>query len=138
MKLCSSCQVLKPVESFYKRSKSNDGLSVCCKSCMAIKYKKCRTSKKDHYRHVQSERERANRNNFQEWKKTQRCILCDETETICLDLHHLDPLDKDATLSNVVRNWSWKRLNNEISKCVVVCANCHRKIHAGLISILLQ
>ena len=31
---------------------------------------------------------------------------------------------------------SFKKLKPEIDKCILVCSNCHREIHAGLINIL--
>jgi hypothetical protein len=50
------------------------------------------------------------------------------------DVHHLDPSKKDFALSR------WKSLNisklkTEASKCILVCSNCHRGIHAGYIDI---
>jgi hypothetical protein len=62
------------------------------------------------------------------------CKLCGEKEPICLDFHHLR--DKDRTIANTYRNgWSIKRIKNEIRKCILLCANCHRKVHAGLVSV---
>lgn len=52
-----------------------------------------------------------------------------------IDFHHLK--DKDISISKAANQmrWSIKRLKDEIRKCVRVCANCHREIHAGLIEI---
>ena len=74
-----------------------------------------------------------NRQKFQDYKKTLKCLLCGETETSCLDFHHLDPSHKDAAVGDLYkRNWSFERMKQEISKCVVLCSNCHRKVHAGV------
>jgi predicted HNH restriction endonuclease len=32
-------------------------------------------------------------------------------------------------------NISWNSARKEIQKCILVCANCHREIHAGLIDL---
>lgn len=45
----------------------------------------------------------------------------------CLDFHHLK--DKEFNISNEIRNLSIENLKKEINKCVVLCSNCHRKLH---------
>lgn len=64
-----------------------------------------------------------------EYKSKHACIECGEKDPICLDFHHVSK-DKDIEIANAVRRgWSLKRVETEIGKCVVVCANCHRKLH---------
>lgn len=48
-----------------------------------------------------------------------------------LDFHHLDPKQKDSKFRNL-KGWSWKKIEQEIAKCVLLCANCHGEVHAGL------
>lgn len=69
---------------------------------------------------------------FKEWKATQKCSLCGETESCCLDLHHLDPTKKEYAIAATSRFTSFKNLQKELDKCVVLCSNCHRKVHAGI------
>jgi hypothetical protein len=71
---------------------------------------------------------------FNEWKKEQGCSCCMENEPVCLDLHHLDPSKKDGHPSMFVK-YGWNRLMKEATKCIVVCRNCHAKIHAGMIKL---
>jgi hypothetical protein len=60
-----------------------------------------------------------------------RCSRCGESDPACLDLHHRDPRTKDRTLARAVQlKWSPAKLRAEIEKCDVLCANCHRKLHA--------
>ena len=48
------------------------------------------------------------------------------------DLHHLDPNEKDFTISSARANpRSWEKLCAELRKCVLLCSNCHREVHAG-------
>jgi predicted HNH restriction endonuclease len=35
----------------------------------------------------------------------------------------------------VARGYSWENLLKEAEKGIIVCANCHRKIHADIIKI---
>ena len=70
---------------------------------------------------------------YEGYKQTLKCELCPESESCCLDFHHKDPEQKDLAVAEAVRNgWSIKRLKTEIAKCAVLCANCHRKVHAGI------
>src|SRR5437868_1253938 len=59
------------------------------------------------------------------------CCMCSEKHPACLDFHHRDPLEKEMEISRIVqdRGWGIKRLEAEIAKCDVLCANCHRKLH---------
>jgi hypothetical protein len=71
---------------------------------------------------------------YQEYKNTQRCKICGEICRVCLDFHHIDPLQKDIAVSQMIENgYSKLRIEKEISKCVVLCRNCHAKFHAGLV-----
>jgi len=64
------------------------------------------------------------------------CQICGEDEPCCLDFHHVDEGTKngrDATVSKLRTVVSLERLLAEIQKCAVLCANCHRKFHEGVI-----
>ena len=44
-----------------------------------------------------------------------------------LELDHRDPKDKIANVCHMIkRTHSWYKIKEEIRKCDVVCANCHR------------
>lgn len=51
-----------------------------------------------------------------------------------LEFHHLDPNKKDFAISSKGDTKSWEKLQNELDKCILVCANCHREIHEELIN----
>lgn len=74
---------------------------------------------------------------FQEYKNKLKCEICGEDEMICLDFHHLNPKEKEGDISHLLlkQNRSFKRVLEEVEKCVVLCSNCHRKVHAGLIEL---
>lgn len=48
-----------------------------------------------------------------------------------LEFHHLDPSEKEASW-NKIRLWSWKKIQGELDKCSMLCANCHREVHVEL------
>lgn len=45
-----------------------------------------------------------------------------------LDAHHLDASSKHFNISGA-HSRSWKRIEEELNKCVLICANCHRTKH---------
>ncbi len=61
-----------------------------------------------------------------------KCSLCGYDRVIdALEFHHLGEGKKDFGLSQRGLTRSWKRIKEELGKCILVCANCHREIHAG-------
>lgn len=63
----------------------------------------------------------------QGYKQEIGCIFCGLNEPWCLDFHHIDANEKEYTVSRLIRQ-SRSKFLAEIEKCVVVCANCHRRI----------
>lgn len=45
------------------------------------------------------------------------------------EFHHLEPGTKEGNLANILRKKNWKEAEKELSKCVLLCANCHRIRH---------
>ena len=61
------------------------------------------------------------------------CACCGYKKCIsALELHHLNPSEKEFTISSNV-NRAWEKVVNELPKTILVCANCHREIHSNLI-----
>ena len=75
-----------------------------------------------------------NRAAYKAWKETLSCTLCSERDACCLEFHHLDPAEKDYTLSKIAGK-SMRFILKEAAKCIVLCSNCHKKVHAGSISL---
>lgn len=58
------------------------------------------------------------------------CVHCGETDPACLDFHHRDQDTKRAAVSVLVAKCSpLDVVKDEMKKCVLVCANCHRRLH---------
>jgi hypothetical protein len=65
-----------------------------------------------------------------------KCVICGYNKYVgAFDLHHLDGTVKEFGLSTRGLTRSWEKLKEEADKCILVCANCHREIHAGIIRI---
>ena len=62
-----------------------------------------------------------------------KCERCGYARCIeALEFHHQDPTQKDFSISEKGYTRSWVRVREELDKCIMVCANCHREIHAEL------
>ncbi len=63
-----------------------------------------------------------------------KCVFCGYNKCqAALDFHHLDPKGKDFGLSKNGITRSWVKTKTELDKCILVCSNCHREIHAGIL-----
>lgn len=115
------------------------GQKAClCRSCKREydrEYHKNRSvSAKKQKQALQKTRISNNAKKIQEIKNKGSCAFCEENEPICLDFHHLEEHKKENTISNMTCH-SWDKIKEEIDKCILVCSNCHRKLHKGLLTI---
>jgi predicted DNA-binding protein YlxM (UPF0122 family) len=85
----------------------------------------------EHAKEKVIERKNAINKWFKEIKRQLRCEKCGEDHPACLEFHHLNPSEKKINLSEAVaiKGWSKNKILDEIDKCVVLCSNCHRKLH---------
>ncbi len=70
-----------------------------------------------------------NKHRFKEYKKQQSCTICGESDSRCLDFHHKDPVTKSFHVSTLCNTRAWSTIYAEIIKCIILCSNCHRKLH---------
>lgn len=62
-----------------------------------------------------------------------KCCLCGYDKCMdALDFHHVDPSQKSFCISHKGVTIAFERALEEAKKCVLVCANCHREIEAGI------
>ena len=58
------------------------------------------------------------------------CTRCGEMPHLsAMEAHHTDPTTKSFTPSRI-RSGSWEKQRDELDKCILLCANCHRIVHA--------
>jgi dsDNA-binding SOS-regulon protein len=83
-------------------------------------------------KHLEWKRERRVKLAFwlKEYKQNLSCVRCNEKHPACLDFHHLNGREKDASVSNMIsQGFSMETIIKEIGKCIVLCRNCHAKEH---------
>ena len=62
-----------------------------------------------------------------------KCQVCGyEKYQGALELHHLNPTEKEFSIGEQGYSRSWERIKKELDKCVLLCANCHREVSAGM------
>lgn len=67
---------------------------------------------------------------IKEYKSKLKCSKCPENHIACLEFHHEDCKQKEIGISQIAsRGWSKERLIKEIKKCIILCSNCHKKLH---------
>jgi hypothetical protein len=60
-----------------------------------------------------------------------KCSLCGyESQQCVYDFHHLRK--KEFSISKKLGTYSWEKILEESKKCIMVCANCHRELHAKI------
>lgn len=66
-------------------------------------------------------------------KKWKGCAVCGLRDVVVLEYHHIDPVQKCFSPGRGRGRPSHKALQDEIDKCVVLCANDHLRVEAGII-----
>ncbi len=65
--------------------------------------------------------------------KGNKCQICGYDKCIrALEFHHLKKEEKSFGLSESGLTRSWAKILVELDKCILLCANCHREVEAGL------
>lgn len=135
MKKCSYCKQIKSTDDFGPLKKSKDGKQYRCKKCFSNAMRKSyRLNPEKRKQQIKSLEEKI-QIELNLIKTTSGCIYCLENESCCLDFHHLDMNTKNENVSYWVHSKSRTKAIEEANKCVVVCSNCHRKIHAGILEL---
>ena len=130
-KKCGSCALVKPLSMFPFKNKALRRRGSTCLACMAAygreHYERNRAKylKKAHRNRV---RVRArNDERILAYLLDHPCVDCGETDPLVLDFDHREPSMKSDEVSRMVRSRPWRVVLEEIEKCDVRCANCHRR-----------
>ena len=99
-------------------------------------------------RHYQGEKKRVRKNKMRviEYLQSHPCVNCGEADIVVLEFDHIDPSNKVKDIFTMVHHkYGWEAIKKEISKCEVVCGNCHarrtakqknyKKVRAGVCKI---
>lgn len=112
MRTCIKCGEFKGMSEF---KRSGNITTNICRQCKL-------NSMLQHRQYVRSVVNR--------WKEIKGCSSCGfKGKHYQLDLDHVDPTTKTGKQNHRAYepNWKMSRVKEELSKCVILCANCHRE-----------
>jgi hypothetical protein len=125
---CNQCGLNFPanIEHFRVRS-GNRGLEAVCKSCQRINARAYEQIRKKNGIHRVVDRRVKLREFLDQTKLKSGCVVCGFNDhPAALDFDHLPGTNKIATIAKLFSGLKEKLLLEEIKKCEVFCANCHR------------
>ena len=137
MKTCITCKETKKASEFHKNKRAKDGMNNECKICVHERYMRDREkyilqAKERRIKHgariqARARERRIKRTAFvRRLKQYVGCKECGEKNWRCLDFHHVDEKTKEYNIGRML-DFSMRKIKKEIRKCIVLCANCHRK-----------
>lgn len=129
-KSCSRCKIEKDISAFGKQSGHKTGLNPACKDCVNKYHKTLYASNES--RRLYLKTKTAGRIVFKKqwiWNYLLEhpCVDCGETDPVVLEFDHIYPETKSFNISNKINEYGLKKLKEEIDKCEIRCANCHRR-----------
>ncbi len=126
---CYGCSELKPAEDFAWRRRARNQRDSFCRACRSEYGRKHYLANRQRYvdqARAQKQRLAIERTRYLlEFYLTHPCVDCGETDAVILEFDHLEDKAFDIGQSLPYRNW--QSILDEIAKCEVVCANCHRR-----------
>lgn len=65
-----------------------------------------------------------------------KCCLCGfNAYQEALEFHHVNPEEKEFGITTDTATRALEKQLQELKKCILVCSNCHRGIHAGYLQV---
>lgn len=111
---CKKCQNNYQLEDFPIARITNKEVyrRHICKSC---------------YHKIKKSRKKLIKDNYLEIKKKLSCMNCGNNDFRVLEFDHIDRNTKSFNISDgLKRGYSLEKIRSEMTKCIVLCANCHR------------
>lgn len=126
---CYRCGELKPVEEFAWRRKAKGQRDSFCRGCRSAygheHYEANRQRYIDQAAESKSKLALERTRYLIKYFKYRPCADCGEADPVVLEFDHLR--DKAFDVGRSLSRRSWQSILEEIRKCEVVCANCHRR-----------
>ena len=129
-KTCAGCAIEKEVEAFNFKHKALGTRQIRCRDCT-------RKQVQSHYdRNIQYYVEKArirtkeakalHREKLLAYLVSHPCVDCGEADFVCLEFDHVRG-EKIGNIAEMIGDYAWTKIEAEIAKCDVRCANCHRR-----------
>jgi hypothetical protein len=128
-KTCAGCKITKPVTEFAKNKCKKDGLQGHCRPCKKVSDRKyyLNTPQKNPQRKAfKVEQTLKNQILIREYLQQHPCVDCGNPDWRVLEFDHREDVVKVKSISTMIKGYSIEKIMEEIEKCDVRCANCHR------------
>lgn len=130
MKQCSKCTRVWPLSHYQVRSAEQGTYRGVCRACRRLynasyymsnagKYKEFRRQNQPRYRQQRREL-------LLGYLQGKRCLDCGEADVLVLEFDHVRG-KKTADVATMLSHYCWARIVEELEKCEIRCANCHRR-----------
>lgn len=132
MKTCSDCREEKPLDEFGAHSGTGDGKNWYCRECANARSRRNHAARGAPYRNVKAEKQRERARKAKSFIVQSvfggYCYDCGESYPDCVfDFHHEG--EKEGNPSQFISRNKMEEALDELEKCVMLCANCHRMRH---------
>lgn len=122
MRKCKDCEIEKDESEFHKKRESRQSY---CKDCQNARTRQHYQDNKDAYKKRAKDRDKKLRAELAVYKESHPCADCKQFyPSYVMDFDHLR--DKKFGVSQKFTRFSADEVWEEIAKCELVCANCHR------------
>lgn len=127
-KYCPACQQILELSLFSSRGNA-------CKECAKARARAWYEEAKQNPDWIKKRNERVTKDGVEKKKRAiaflgGKCQDCGGVfHPAVFDFHHLDPSQKEHNLGNILRRKDFSSIEKELTKCVLLCANCHRLRH---------
>lgn len=128
-KFCTKCNTLKSKAEFRVNKSKSDGLQHYCLICDKSLQREWYINNKEKVKiksKITNDKIRAKNKAFLiDYLKQHPCVKCGESDIVVLEFDHLR--DKYCNVSRLVTSSNILKIKEEIEKCQVLCANCHKR-----------
>lgn len=129
-RLCRRCGQIRPESEFNFKNRVRGTRQPYCRSSS-------RAQVRQHYRanleYYAAKRRKRGRELYQDQRRrvldylaAHPCVDCGEADIVCLEFDHVRGV-KRFSVAAMIGDYAWEAIEAEIAKCVVRCANCHRR-----------
>jgi len=132
MEKCSRCKIKKSLEEFNFKNKTTGQRQQQCKTCTRLLIRNHYNKNRDYYLKKATNRNsviRQESNSYIfDYLSKNPCVDCGESDPTVLEFDHNGKKPKIKAVLHIVRSrFPLTKVMEEIDKCEVRCANCHRK-----------
>jgi hypothetical protein len=128
-KHCPKCGETKTIDLFRNNKKQPDGLYRICKACCKAYEQKAYRNNPKRYIERSVKRVKEKKEWVNQYRQDMSCTRCEEDRWWIIDFHHVDPSQKEYTVSSIAGKFSDDIVLKEIEKCITLCRNCHYEFH---------